>query len=135
MFVVVLLALDKRNFSGLLTFLETLASKGVQAVKVRNQAPTALWSDEKLDHVELVTEMDIVRDVKFYSSWIDGLDKVAVDKLDMVRPDVVIIINSLLLVIEGKFLTWEHIRQLSEQVIGANHYVTRQTGPVPNQSA
>ena len=176
------LILLNEDFSGLLTFLETLASKGVQAVKVRNQAPTALWSDEKLDHVELVTEMDIVRDVKFYSSWIDGLDKVAVDKLDMVRPDVVIIINSLLLVIEGKFfgdpqsqqdakeqiqaqrriiegiilqfpgyefdrychiylsaeshltpteiechavLTWEDIKQLSEQVIGANHYVTQ----------
>ena len=120
--------------------------------------------------------------IKFYSSWIDGLDKVSVDKLDMVQPDVVIIINSLLLVIEGKFfgdpqsqqdakeqiqaqrriieciilqfpgyefdrychiylsaeshltpteiechavLTWEAIKQLSEQVIGANHYVTQ----------
>ena len=42
------LILLNEDFSGLLTFLETLASKGVQAVKVRNQAPTALWSDEKL---------------------------------------------------------------------------------------
>ena len=170
------------NFSGLLAFLETLASRGVQAVKVGNQEPTLLWCGEEFNHVELVTEMDIVRDTKFYSSWLDGLDKVAVDKSDMLRPDVVIIINSLLLVVEGKFfgkmqprqkakeqilaqrkiiediilqfpgyefdrychiylspenhfkpgeiecqavLTWEDIRQLSERVIGAKHYVTR----------
>jgi hypothetical protein len=170
-----------KGFSGLRTFLEILVNKGIQAVKVENQEFTSLWRGEEFNRVELITEMSIVRDVKFYSCWIDGLDNMAIEKLGMVRPDIVIIVNSLLLVIEGKFfgyqtqpkaveqiqeqrtviediilqfpgydfdrychiylsaenhfipkdigcqavLAWQDIKELSEQVIGAKHYVTQ----------
>ena len=61
-----------KKFSGLRSFLEILAKKGVRAVNIKNQKSTSLWRGEEFKQVELITEMSIVRDVKFYSSWING---------------------------------------------------------------
>lgn len=105
------------SFTGLKKFLEILEHKGVQAISVGSQQPTQLWQgDENIENPEIITEMDIVRDVKFYSNWLPGLNDINIEASEMLRPDVMIIVNNLLLVVEGKFFHDAKIQDIKHQL-------------------
>ncbi len=108
------------NFEGVLKFLRWLENKKVYALDAISDTPCSLGARQRISHIELITEMDIVRDVKFYSRFIPGLRSINTNKAPSLRPDIVILTNSLVLVIEAKFFhnvnSVNDIRnQLSEQ--------------------
>jgi hypothetical protein len=170
------------EFAGLRAFLRLLEDKNIRARAIETGAATALGSGGPFAHVELISEMDLVRDLHFYAPWLAGMEEVRVQETDSLRPDVVIVADRLLLVIEAKFfhdavspgtirtqllgqrrvienvllrfpgysfdrychlflsaaraptadviecqgvLYWEDVRQLAQQVLGDDHYVTQ----------
>jgi hypothetical protein len=170
------------NFAGLRAFLRLLGEKNIRARAVETGAPAALDGGSPFAHVELISEMDLVRDLHFYAPWLAGMEDVRVQEADSLRPDVVIVADRLLLVVEAKFfhdslspdtirtqlqgqrrvianvllrfpgysfdrychlflsaapapaadvigcqgvLYWEEMRQLAQQVLGNDHYVTQ----------
>jgi len=170
------------SFAGLRAFLQVLERKNIYALTVKTGAPASLNSGDAVDRFELISEMDLARDIHFYSSWLPGLEDIMAREADSIRPDVVIIADGLLVVIEAKFfhdsvspdkirgqilaqrqvienillrfpgysfdrychlflsaapapaadtigcqgvLCWKDIRQLAEQVLGTQHYVTQ----------
>jgi hypothetical protein len=170
------------SFAGLRAFLHVLEGKNIHALAVKTGAPVSLGNGEAVDHLELISEMDLARDLRFYSPWLAGLEDIVVAETDSIRPDVVIVADGLLIVVEAKFfhdsvsedkirsqilaqrqviekillrfpgysfdrychlflsaapappadaigcqgvLNWEDVRQLAEQVLGAQHYVTQ----------
>lgn len=91
------------GFAGVKAFLRVLEEKGICALDVQSRAPVPLNGGGSLAHVELISEMDIARDTQFYSPWLSGLEDVSVEEADRLRPDLVIVANRLLVVIEAKF--------------------------------
>ncbi|NLV93119.1 MAG: hypothetical protein GX031_01040 [Candidatus Riflebacteria bacterium] len=90
------------SFEGLKSFVELLKEKNVtQTDNNGNISPIDIVSPN--EKIEIVTEMDIVRDVKYYSNWIIGLKDITIVGSESLRPDVVIIIGRSLIVIEGKY--------------------------------
>jgi len=91
------------SFAGLRAFLRLLEKKNIRARAVKIGAPTSLGTGEAVDHFELISEMDLARDLSFYSPWLAGLEDIVVAETDSIRPDVVIVADGLLIVIEAKF--------------------------------
>jgi hypothetical protein len=91
------------SFAGLRAFLRMLADKQICALDAETYAPVALNCGGPLANVELITEVGLVRDAKFYSSWIDGLEDIELKDAEELRPDLVIIADDLLVVLEAKF--------------------------------
>ena len=91
------------NFNGLIEFLRWLESKNIYALDAQTNTSCGLLSRRKITHIELITEMDIARDIRFYSRYISGLRGMNVAEIPSLRPDIVILTNQLVLVIEGKF--------------------------------
>jgi hypothetical protein len=91
------------NFAGLRGFLRLLEEKNIRACAVETGAATALDSGGPFAHVELISKMDLVRDLHFYAPWLAGMEDVRVREADSIRPDVVIVADRLLLVVEAKF--------------------------------
>jgi hypothetical protein len=169
------------DFTGLRVFFRMLEDKGIDALRVETNAPVPLNAGNGPAHIELISEMDIARDTQFYSPWLPGLEDISVEESDRLRPDLVVVADRLLVVIEAKFflastsinilrgqilaqrkviekillrfpgytfdrychlflsaasaataedlgcqgvLHWADIRQLAEQVLGEDHYVT-----------
>jgi hypothetical protein len=170
------------NFAGLRAFLRLLEERDIHARAVEAGTPVPLDGGNSFAHVELISEMDLVRDLHFYAPWLAGMEEVRVQEADSIRPDVVIVADRLLLVIEAKFfhdslspdtiraqiqgqrrvienvllrfpgysfdrychlflsaapapaadaigcqgvLYWDDVRQLAQQVLGSEHYVTQ----------
>jgi hypothetical protein len=170
------------TFAGLRAFLGVLKNKDIHAISVQTGEPIALNGEGSFAHVELISEMGLVRDVRFYSPWLEGLEDIKLENAERIRPDLVIIADGLLIVIEAKFfqgtnsknkiheqiraqrevikkivlpfpgysfdgychlflsaapapaaetigcqgiLYWEEMKQLAEQVLGREHYVTQ----------
>ena len=175
------------SFDGLREFIRLL----VNDKKASQTLSTGMSSTIKLDiieskNIEIISEIDIVRDVKYYANWIEGMESIDIKEGKTLRPDMVLIIDDLLIVIEGKFfdnsqsatnqqrieqqifsqrevienillkypgydfkgychiflsarediesnqigcnatITWRDIAKLSANVLGCNHYVTKQ---------
>lgn len=123
------------SFTGLKKFLKMLEHKGVQAISVDAQKkPVQLWQSDEIPHnIEIITEMDVVRDVKFYSNWLPGLERINI-KASEVRPDVVIIANNLLLVIEGKFFHNPTLQNIKQQVQDQRKVIENTILPFPGYS-
>jgi len=170
------------SFAGLRAFLRLLEEKNIRALAAGTGAPAALNGGGPFAHVELISEMDLVRDLHFYAPWLAGLENVLAEEADSIRPDLVLVADRLLVVIEAKFfhdslvpdtirnqilgqqrviekvllrfpgysfdrychlflsaapapsadvigcqgvLYWDDIRQLAEEVLGREHYVTQ----------
>jgi hypothetical protein len=185
------LILFHNEFEGLRRFLEMLDGRGVKAIDARSiDSPSEekkrvrLWYGDRVVDPEIITEMDVIRDVKFYGvrllPRLKGFEQKPTGTAERSRPDVVIIVDGLFMVIEAKFfqntstakikqqileqqdvirialnlpgysfdrychvflsartdlkapeiscqacLSWQEIRNLAEQVLGEDHYVTQ----------
>jgi hypothetical protein len=95
-------ALLHDSFAGVRAFLHILEDKGICALGVRGKEPSSL-NGSPFTHIELISEMDIVRDAQFYSPWLPGLDDVSGEEAESLCPDLVVVADGLLLVIEAKF--------------------------------
>jgi hypothetical protein len=91
------------SFQGLREFIALLMAKGTLQTLYSGKKEKIATDPNELKRIEIVTEMDIVRDVKYYANWIEGLESIAVEEGKTLRPDVVLIADDLLIVIEGKF--------------------------------
>jgi len=91
------------SFAGLRAFLSVLERKNIHALAVKTGAPASLNGAKAVDHFELISEMDLVRDMHFYSPWLAGLEDIVAQEADSIRPDVVMVADGLLIVIEAKF--------------------------------
>ncbi len=91
------------SFAGLKAFLRVLEGKSIRALAVETGAPASLNGGEGLAHVELISEMDLVRDMRFYCPWLAGLEVTMAEEASSLRPDLVIVADGLLIVIEAKF--------------------------------
>ncbi len=104
------------EFAGLKTFLETLARDQVQAIDSHTGTLVPIYDHHEIDDVEIITELDIVRDVHFYKNWLPGLEEIDIDAGATLRPDVIIIADGLLLVIEAKFFHTTDVQSVSRQM-------------------
>jgi hypothetical protein len=91
------------SFAGLRAFLRMLADKQIHALDAETYAPIALNCHGPLANVELITEVALVRDARFYSSWVEGLEDIELKDAEELRPDLVVIADDLLIVLEAKF--------------------------------
>jgi hypothetical protein len=91
------------SFEGLREFINLLIAKDTEQTLSSGERSKIAADPSGLKRIEIVTEMDIVRDVKYYANWIEGLESIALEEGKTLRPDVVLIADDLLIVIEGKF--------------------------------
>jgi hypothetical protein len=119
------------SFSGLYQFLETLERKNIKARLTENlelkekSEKNYLLNHQNIKNIEIITEMDVVRDVKFYASWLKGMDNIDIEEADMLRPDVIIVVDELLIVIEAKFFHKASIEKIKSQLREQNNVINR----------
>jgi hypothetical protein len=91
------------SFAGLRAFLCLLVDKQIPAVDAETHASVPFNGRGPLTNIELITEVALVRDAKFYASWIEGLKDIEWKEAEELRPDLVVVADDLLVVLEAKF--------------------------------